>query len=107
MSGNQVQVPVIQTSVDSLTQIQQNTNKVLRNINNQVVTLQNTVNTIQAIGDVLFSPLTISQFQAAHSTDWIIANGQSAVGTAYEALTMNQTVPNITLSGAIAFIKVN
>lgn len=105
--ANQVQVPVIQTSVNSLTQVQQNTNKVLRNINNQVVSIQNSLDTIQGLGDVIFSPLTLIQFQSIHSTDWIVANGQSAVGTAYETLTMNKTVPTITLSGATAYIKVN
>lgn len=105
--ANQVQIPVIQTTVPSLTQIQQNTNKVLNNIYNQVTTLQSTVTDIQGVGDVIFSPLTLAQFQQIHSTDWIEANGQSSVGTAYYSLTSIKTVPTITLSGATAYIKVN
>lgn len=42
VAGNQVQVPVIQTSDPDKTQIQQNTNKVLRNLHNQIDTLNNT-----------------------------------------------------------------
>ncbi len=107
MAANQVQIPVIQTTDASLTQTQQHANKVLRNIYNQLTALQNTVTDIQGIGDVIFSPLTLTQFQQIHSTDWIIANGQSSVNTAYFSLTNNKTVPTITLSGATAFIKVN
>ena len=106
MSGNQTQVPVIQTG-DQSTQIQQNVNKVLRNINNQVVSLQNDVSEIQGLGDVILSPLTLTEFQTEHSDNWIEANGQSAVGTAYQILTRLSTVPTITVSGVTAFIKVN
>jgi len=106
MSANQVQIPVIQTG-DHLTQIQQNVNKVLNNLNAQVVTLQTTVNALQGIGDIGFASLTLAQYQSVHGKGWVLANGQSSVGTAYEALTLNKTVPNITLTGATAFIKVN
>lgn len=105
--ANQVQIPVIQNAADSLTQIQQNANKVLRNIYNQVVDVQNSVRKLAIIGEIKFASLTLGQFQATAGNDWILANGQSSVGTAYEALTMNKTVPNITLTGATAFIKVN
>jgi hypothetical protein len=107
MAANQVQIPVIQTQTQAITQIQQNTNKVLRNINNQATSLQTEVSQIQGLGDVIFSPLTLTQFQTIHGTSWIEANGQSSVSTAYETLTGNKTVPTITISGATAFIKVN
>jgi hypothetical protein len=105
--ANQVNIPVIQTQTPGLTQVQQNINKVFNNTYNQIVSLQDDISTIQALGDVIFSPLTLVQFQSVHNSDWIIANGQSCVGTAYEILTLNKTVPTITLSGATAFIKVN
>ena len=107
MAANQTQVPVIQTPNGALTLVQQNTNKVLRNINNQVTGLNTEVSQIQGLGDVILSPLTLSQFQTIHGTDWILANGQSSVGTAYETLTNIKTVPTVTISGVNSFIKVN
>jgi hypothetical protein len=107
VGGNQVNIPVIQTQVPSMTQVQQNINKVLNNIYGQVTTLQSSVSQIQGLGDVILSPLTLSQFQTIHGDDWIIANGQSSVGTSYETLTNNKTVPTVTVSGVTAFIKVN
>lgn len=104
--SNQIQIPVIQTG-DSGTQIQQNTNKVFRNIYNQVVSLISDVSQIQGLGDVLLSPLSLVQFQLIHGDAWILANGQSSVGTKYQVLTNNLTVPTITVAGANAFIKVN
>ena len=105
--ANQVNIPVIQTPVQSLTQVQQNVNKVLNNVYGQVSSIQSTVSKIQGIGDVILSPLTLMQFQTIHGTDWIIANGQSSVSTGYETLTGNKTVPTVTVSGVTAFIKVN
>lgn len=105
--ANQTSIPVIQTGTNSLTQIQQNINKVLNNIYGQVTNIQNLVNQLQGIGDVILSPLTLTQFQTIHGTNWIVANGQSSVGTAYETLTKNQTVPTITVGGVTAYIKVN
>jgi hypothetical protein len=107
MANNQVNIPVIQTTLMPLTQVQQNINKVLNNIYGQVTSIQSTVSQIQGIGDTILSPLTLSQFQTIHGSGWIIANGQSSVGTAYETLTKNKTVPTITVTGATAFIKVN
>lgn len=107
MSGNQIQIPVIQTPNGEVTLLQQNANKVLRNINNQVVGLQTSVSQIQGLGDVILSPLTLAQFQTIHGSSWIVANGQSSVGTSYETLTNNKTVPTITVGGSTAFIKVN
>ena len=107
MSGNQLSIPVIQNETPGLVQAQQNVNKVFKNLTNQVTSLQSTVSQIQGIGDIIFSPLTLSQFQTEHGSNWIIANGQSSVGTGYEKLTGNKTVPTVTLTGATAFIKVN
>lgn len=105
--ANQTNIPVIQNAVPSLTQVQQNINKVLNNFDNKVTSLQSTVSQIQGIGDIILSPLTLSQFQNIHGSDWIIANGQSSVSTGYETLTGNKTVPTVTVSGTTAFIKVN
>jgi hypothetical protein len=105
--ANQVNIPVIQNQVPGFVQAQQNINKVFNNIYGQLTSLQNSVSQIQSIGDVILSPLTLSQFQTNHGSDWIIANGQSSVGTGYETLTGNKTVPTVTVSGVTAFIKVN
>lgn len=107
MSGNQTAIPVIQTNVDSLTQVQQNTNKVLRNINNNIVSLQEDVNSMTIVGEVKLASLTLTQFQSVAGMNWILANGQSSVGTQYETITKNQVVPTITVTGATAFIRVN
>lgn len=107
VAGNQTQVPVIQTPDGNVTQLQQNSNKVLRNLDIKVVELQNQVSEMEIIGEIKLAGLTLAQFQATAGKDWIEANGQSSVGTAYAAFTKNLTVPNITVTGANAFIKVN
>lgn len=105
--ANQVQIPVIQSATADLVQAQQNANKVLRNINNQLVSVQQDLSRTDILGEIKFASLTLAQFQATASTDWILANGQSSVGTSYAAFTGNNTVPNISVSGCTAFIKVN
>lgn len=107
MSANQTQIPVIQTPDGNLTQIQQNSNKVLRNLNNQITNIQTDLNELLIIGEIKFSPLSLVQFQAQAGNDWILANGQSAVGTQYAVMFKVTTVPNISVSGTNAFIKVN
>lgn len=105
--ANQTQIPVIQSQDPITTQLQQNSNKVLRNLNNQVIsnTTFATQNTI--VGEIKLATLTLQQFQAVAGTDWIEANGQSSVGTKYAQLTKNNTVPTITVTGTTAFIRVN
>lgn len=105
-NANQVQIPIIQTG-DNVTQVQQNTNKVLRNIYNQVTSLISSTAQIQGIGDVILSPLNLIQFQNIHSDSWILANGQSSVGTKYQTLTGILTVPTISVAGTNAYIKVD
>ncbi len=107
MAGNQRQIPVIQTPDNSVTQIQQNSNKVLRNLSNQVDDLNNSVNQTKIIGEVKFASLTLEQFQEIAGTNWILANGQSSVGTKYALLTGNNTVPTVTVTGTTTFIRVN
>ncbi len=104
---NQTQIPVIQTPDGNMTQLQQNSNKVLRNLNNQITDLQEEVGELIIIGEIKLSPLNLSQFQSQAGNDWILANGQSAVGTQYAQMFKTNTVPNITVMGTNAFIKVN
>jgi hypothetical protein len=106
-AANQTQIPSIQTPDNSLNQVQQNINKVFRNLNNQLINLSGEVNDLMIIGEVKFAPLTLLQFQAQAGSDWIIANGQSAVGTQYALMFKVNVVPNISVSGLTAFIKVN
>lgn len=107
MSGNQTQIPVIQTPDQSTTQIQQNSNKVLRNLNNQITSLATSVDQMEIIGEVKFASLSLTQFQLISGTNWISANGQSCIGTQYSNLTKNNTVPNVSVTGVNAYIKVN
>lgn len=105
--SNQTQIPVIQTTDGNLTQLQQNTNKVLRNIYNQIVSANAAIYSTIIIGEIKFSPLTLAQFQSTAGDTWIVANGQSCVGSIYSSLYGVNTVPNISVTGTNAFIKVN
>lgn len=105
--SNQIQVPYVKTSDDALNQVQQNVNKVLRNINNQLVLLQNTVVRLVRLGDIQLSGLNLAKFQAAAGSTWIAANGQSCVDSDYAAFSGNNVVPNISVTNANAYIKVN
>lgn len=101
------QIPVIQSKDKDLVQTQTNVNRILRTVNNQISNVEDSVVNGTIIGEVKFASLTIEQFQSVSSSDWILANGQFCIGTAYAALTKNNSVPTITVSGANAFIKVN
>lgn len=103
----QTQIPLIQTDNDHLNQTQQNINKVLRSINSQVSSIQDFVNESTIVGEIKLASLNLTQFQKISGTNWILANGQSSVGTAYALLTLNNTVPNISVTNATAFIRVN
>lgn len=46
------------------------------------------------IGDVRSSFLTEAQFQARMGAGWVLCSGQSAVGSEYESITGNTTVPD-------------
>lgn len=105
--SNQVQIPSVQTKDDSLNQVQQNVNKVFRNLNNQIVATATEVNEMIIIGEIKFAPLTLAQFQAQAGNDWILANGQSSVGTQYALMFKTNVVPNVSVSGTTAFIRVN
>lgn len=105
--ANQVQIPIIQSQNMNLTQTQQNSNKVLRNINNQVVDQKTSIEQMTIIGEVKFASLTLEQFQAVAGTTWILANGQSSIGTKYALETGNNTVPTVSVTGTTAFIRVN
>lgn len=107
MAGNQTQVPVIQTSNGDMTQVQQNANKVLRNLNNQITDLQTLVDQTNLIGEIKIANLTLAQFQSVAGEDWVLCDGGSAVDTKYSKLTGNNTVPNIALGSINNFIKVN
>lgn len=47
------------------------------------------------IGDIKFSFLTESQFQAEFDTTWILADGRSVVGSDYATLSGNTTAPDM------------
>ena len=46
------------------------------------------------VGDLVHSMLTEVQFQAQRSTNWVLADGRSVVGSEYEALTGNSSIPD-------------
>jgi hypothetical protein len=105
--ANQTSIPVIQNADQSVVLLQQNANKVLRNLNNQIVQNTTDISQMTILGEIKLASLTLLQFQAIAGTNWILANGQSSVGTSYETLTGNKTVPTIIVAGSTAFIKVN
>lgn len=105
--ANQRQIPVIQTDNGSVTQLQQNSNKVLRNLSNNIDSLQTSINEMTIIGEIKIANLSVSQFQDIAGTNWILTNGQSCVDTEYARLTGNKVVPTTSLTGINAFIRVN
>jgi hypothetical protein len=106
--ANQVQLPLIQSQNGDLTQTQTNTNKVLRNLDNKIVDLQTLVNQTELIGEIKIVSNTLQQMQAIAGKGWILANGQSCIGTDYQKLTGNTTVPNgAIVFGVNSYIKVN
>lgn len=105
MAGNQVSIPVIQTESD-LTQVQQNVNKVLKNLYNQITDLEQLVLASEIVGEVKYANLTTDQFQDVAGTEWFLCDGQSCVGTEYSLLTGNNVVPTI-VGPPNAFIKVD
>jgi len=107
VAGNQRQIPVIQTPNAEMTQFQQNTNKVLRNLSNQVDTIFMSLNEMTIIGEIKIANLTVEQFQKVAGTNWLLTNGQSCVDTEYSRLTGNNTVPTLSLGSVNNFIKVN
>lgn len=107
MAANQVQIPVIQIQDASLTQVQQNVNKVLRNINNQVVMQQSLLDQTNIVGEIKIANLTLAEFQSVASADWVLCDGASCVGTKYSLLTGNNVVPTLSLGSVNNFIKVN
>ena len=48
-----------------------------------------------SLGDIRTSVLTEVQFQALNGSDWVLCDGDSCSGTAYETLTSNSTVPDL------------
>jgi hypothetical protein len=105
--ANQTNIPYMQTQNMALNQTQQNVNKVNNNNNNKIVSLQDQVAQMMILGEIKFAPFTLAQFQAQAGTDWILANGQSCIGTDYSKTYSQNTVPTISVPGTNAFIKVN
>lgn len=105
--ANQTQIPAVQTPDDALNQVQQNINKVLRNLNNQIVSNTTAVTQATIIGEIKLASLTLAQFQSMAGTNWVLANGQNVVGSAYSGLTGNTTAPTITVTNATAFLRIN
>lgn len=46
------------------------------------------------IGEIKASMMTLAQFQAQFGTNWVLANGDSATGTAYATITGFTTLPD-------------
>lgn len=63
------------------------------------------------VGEIIYTGLTIAQAQSqlgADGVNWISANGQSCAGTAYETLSGNSVVPDLSpIAGQAILIKVN
>jgi hypothetical protein len=107
VAGNQTQIPTIQSQDATVTQLQQNANKVLRNLFNQITVLSDALNSLSVVGSIQIANLTVAQFQAVAGTNWLLCNGQTCVDTAYATETGNKTVPTLTVAGINTFIRVN
>lgn len=106
-NANQRQIPVIQTQDGHVTQLQQNANKVLRNLSNNIVELQTDINQFTIIGEVKIASLSVEQFQSIAGSNWLLCNGQSCVDSDYSRLTGNNVVPTISLGGLNNFIRID
>ncbi len=107
-ASNQSQIPVLQHPDGVITQLQQNTNKGLKNFSNQTTAATNAIQSMTIVGEVKQAALSESQFQSVAGTNWLFCNGQSCVNTNYSRLTGNSFVPTITpAAGVNSFILVN
>ena len=52
-------------------------------------------NSAFAVGDIVTSMLTEAQFQSQRTAAWVLMDGASCVGSDYETLTGNATVPDM------------
>ena len=52
-------------------------------------------NSVHVLGEIKQSMLTVAQFQAEIGTTWVLCDGQSSVGSDYEAVTGKSTVPDL------------
>lgn len=107
IEANQIQIPQVTTNNNDLNQVQQNINKVFRNLNNQVVSLQRFESQNTILGEIKIANLTQAQFQGLAGDGWLLCNGQKCVDTDYSKLTKLTVVPNFTVSGINTFIRVN
>lgn len=105
--ANQVQISSITTEDDALNQVQQNINKVLRNLNNQIVSIQTFVSQSDILGEIKIANLTQPMFQGIAGNNWLLCNGQDCVDTDYSRLTGLNVVPTLTVGGFNTFIRVN
>jgi len=46
------------------------------------------------VGDIKQSILTEAQFQTIHGSQWVLCDGRSVVGSTYEAITSNSSIPD-------------
>jgi hypothetical protein len=53
-----------------------------------------TVVTIGSVGDIVQSMLTEAQFQSLRGMDWVLMDGRSVVGSAYETITGETNIPD-------------
>ena len=94
--------PKIQTSNQELNRIQNNTANTVNSVTNQI-------SQISVIGEVKFSPLTLTQFQQQAGVGWVAADGTtSVINSAYNKLTNALVAPHVTApSGSNAFLRIN
>lgn len=100
--SEKVSIPQIQHPDRVVNQIQQNFvtafNALQRSLLNQTT----------AIGDIRESGLTVDQFQTFYgTTDWVLADGSSAIGSGYQRLTGNTTVPTKANGATNYFVRIN
>jgi len=55
-------------------------------------------NSTHALGTVVTSMLTLAQYQSELNSTWVLCDGASCVGSDYETLSSNSTVPDLVTS---------
>lgn len=101
-TNNLFSLPKIQTTNRQINQIQDN-------VRSQVAQgLQNAISASSAIGEVKGTTLTEDQLQNQLGGNWVLADGRNVVGSKYQQLTGNNTIPTIAAAGPVNyFIRIN
>lgn len=101
MIAFKVSVPQVQHSDRIVNQIQQNLTSAFDKLQ------QNQLLNTSTVGDIRESALTTAQFQSFYGFQWVLADGQSVIGSDFQHLTGLTVVPDKTGGDTNFFIRIN